>query len=172
MVLKVPCPLPKKRPPPFSFPALPLVYYCRDTDLHKLRIKSYFFLFFLWIRGHKSVIMKEKYPNIMIVTIQSSEDLATHLDNNSATLVDFWAPWCGPCKAMNPVLDQLSKETSGHLSVVKINIDEAPELASSYEITSIPSLKLFVKGKNVASKIGGQSLSDLKSWISSYIPTP
>ena len=108
----------------------------------------------------------------MIVTIQSSEDLATHLDNNSATLVDFWAPWCGPCKAMNPVLDQLSKETSGHLSVVKINIDEAPELASSYEITSIPSLKLFVKGKNVASKIGGQSLSDLKSWISSYIPTP
>ena len=117
-------------------------------------------------------MIKEKIFKIMIVNIQSSQDLSKHLENNNATLVDFWAPWCGPCKAMNPVLDQLSKENSGKISVVKINIDEAPELASSYEITSIPSLKLFINGKNVASKIGGQSLSDLKSWIFSHIPTP
>lgn len=107
----------------------------------------------------------------MIVTIQSAEGLAKHLEKNAVTLVDFWAPWCGPCKVMNPILDQLDQDESMSISIVKVNIDEAPDLASDQEITSIPCLKLFVNGKNVESKVGAQSLVQLKSWISLYTPS-
>lgn len=105
----------------------------------------------------------------MIVSILSALELENHLQQNKVVLIDFWAPWCGPCKAMNPVLEQISAEFQGRLSVLKVNIDEAPELAGDHEITSIPSLMLFVEGKNVAAQVGSQSLSQLKAWVEGYL---
>jgi thioredoxin len=108
----------------------------------------------------------------MIVTLSSAVDLKNHLQKYNVTLVDFWAPWCGPCKAMNPVLEQIAQEFQGRASIVKINIDDAPELASDHEISSIPSLKIFVNGKNVDTKVGGQAAPQLRSWLEKHMPSP
>jgi thioredoxin len=107
----------------------------------------------------------------MIVSLTSSAELTAHLAKNAITLVDFWAPWCGPCKVMNPILDQLANDQFFSVSVVKVNIDDAPDLASGQQIISIPCLKIFVNGQQVASQVGAQSLTQLKDWISRHQPS-
>lgn len=69
------------------------------------------------------------------------------LQSDIPVLVDFWAPWCGPCKALGPTLEKLAAEYTDKVRFVKLNIDEAPEIASRYSIMSIPTLLLFVKGE-------------------------
>src|SRR3990167_530742 len=69
-------------------------------------------------------------------------------------LVDFWAPWCGPCKAVAPVVDELSKEYEGRLKVVKLNTDENPRTAQNYTIRGIPSLYIFKQGQVVETVVG------------------
>jgi thioredoxin 1 len=78
-------------------------------------------------------------------------------------LVDFWAPWCGPCLTMIPVMDELAKELKDRFKIGKINVDENPELASRYAIMSIPAFKIF-KGGKIVKNIGGiQAKETLKS---------
>jgi thioredoxin 1 len=79
-------------------------------------------------------------------------------------LVDFWAPWCGPCKAMAPALDEASAELGNKVSVFKVNIDEAPTIAGHYQVMSIPTLILFKKGQIVDRKVGGMSKTALVQW--------
>lgn len=69
-------------------------------------------------------------------------------------LVDFWASWCGPCRMMAPVLEQLAKEDIEGLTIAKVNVDEEPTLAQRYEIMSIPALKVFEGGEVVAEQVG------------------
>lgn len=83
------------------------------------------------------------------------------------TLVDFWAPWCGPCKLIAPLLDELMGELGAKARIVKINIDENPQVASQFGIMSIPTLLLFKDGKKVDQKVGAQSKPALKSFIES-----
>jgi thioredoxin 1 len=77
-------------------------------------------------------------------------------------LVDFWAPWCGPCQVMIPIMEELSKEMEGKVKVGKINVDENPNIASQYGVMSIPTIKIFVGGKIVKEFVGVQNKDVLK----------
>lgn len=76
------------------------------------------------------------------------------LKSDTPVLVDFWAEWCGPCRAVAPVLDQIAEEHAGKIRIVKVNVDENPGLAAQYRITSIPAMKVFKGGEEVREIIG------------------
>jgi thioredoxin 1 len=76
------------------------------------------------------------------------------LNSDIPVMVDFWAPWCGPCRALAPVIDQVAEEFAGKVKVVKLNTDENPESAVKFRITSIPNLIIFKQGKPVDQLIG------------------
>ena len=84
------------------------------------------------------------------------------LGSTEPVIVDFWAEWCGPCRAVAPVLDKIAEERSGEVRVVKVNIDEEPELAQRYGIMSIPTIVLFKGGEPSAAAVGAQPKSMLE----------
>ena len=84
-------------------------------------------------------------------------------------VVDFWAPWCGPCKTIGPALEELSAEYDGRVKIVKVNIDENPAAASQLGVRGIPALFVFNGGEVVANKNGAAPKNVLKSWIDGSI---
>ena len=91
---------------------------------------------------------------------------ATHVGRGTLpVLVDFWAPWCGPCRMMAPVLDRVAAERAAVLQVGKVNTDEEPELASRYGVRSIPTLILFREGREIARHSGAVDFGTLLRWI-------
>lgn len=81
-------------------------------------------------------------------------------------LVDFWADWCGPCKAIAPVLDSLADDFEGQLTIAKVNVDQNPEIARELGIRGIPTLYVFKNGEKVAQRVGSASYNELKALVS------
>ncbi len=104
-----------------------------------------------------------------VLHVTDSEFNETVIKADKPVLVDYWAEWCGPCKMIAPVLDEVAGEFSGKLTVAKLNIDENPETPQHYGVRGIPTLMLFKDGEVEATKVGALTKSQLVDFINSNI---
>lgn len=100
-----------------------------------------------------------------ITTVDQSSFDKIVLESSKPVLVDFWAPWCGPCRAVAPIIEELAKDYNGKVGFAKVNVDEAPFLASSYSIMSIPTIMIFKDGKPAEHVIGFKQKDHLQKLL-------
>ena len=105
--------------------------------------------------------------NATAVTDSSFE--ADVLNSGETILVDFWAEWCGPCRAVSPILDQIASEHSDKIKIVKLNVDDNPQTAAKYQITSIPAMKVYRGGEVVKTIIGAKPKAALENDLADFL---
>ena len=107
---------------------------------------------------------------VMEITLTKTNFEAEVLKSDKPVLVDFWAPWCGPCRMLAPVLAEVAAEKGDKVKIGKVNVDENPELAAQYGISGIPAMLLFKDGKIAATSVGFKPKPELESFIAMYVP--
>lgn len=103
------------------------------------------------------------------VTVSDADFENEVLKADGPVIVDFWAEWCGPCKALSPLVDELAGELEGKAKVVKVNIDHSPNTPAKYGVRGIPTLMVFKDGQLVDTRVGGMSKSQLSEWAQGAI---
>lgn len=112
---------------------------------------------------------KEQLKNIKEPIVLGDSTFSQTINKFPLTLVDFWAPWCGPCRMMSPIIDEIGKDYLGKLVVGKINVDENPLVAGQFGISSIPTLLLFKRGQAVNKIIGSVSKNKIAEMIKMHL---
>ena len=107
---------------------------------------------------------------IIEVTDQTFEELV--LKNEKPVVVDFWAPWCGPCKAMAPAFEQAARRLEEHVKFAKVNTDEEQAIGARFGIRSIPTMLLFRGGREVARQSGAMMAGDIEQWVDDQLAEP
>jgi thioredoxin 1 len=97
--------------------------------------------------------------------LTDAEFETTVLNSSTPTFVDFWAPWCGPCRIIGPIVEELAPSYEGRVNIGKINVDENPQTAMKYQVTSIPTLLIFKDGRVVDRAVGAMPKSELQRFI-------
>ena len=99
------------------------------------------------------------------ITVTSENYDDEVVNSHVPVLIDFWAPWCGPCRMVSPIVDELSQELGEKVKVVKINTDDEPELAASFQIMSIPTLAVVKEGKITARSVGAKPKEEIRKLL-------
>jgi thioredoxin 1 len=109
-------------------------------------------------------------PESYVVELTENSFASEVEQGKGITVVDFWAPWCGPCRFVAPVIEQLATEYAGRVQFAKLNVDDAPNVAGEYGIRSIPTIAIFQDGKPVDGVVGAVPRAQLEARIQKYLP--
>lgn len=105
----------------------------------------------------------------MVKEIQDKNFQQEVISHDGTVVVDFWAPWCGPCKMLSPVIDEIAEELSGKVKFTKVNVDNNPVVSSSFRIASIPTVMIFKDGKVVDTMVGFRPKESIKMMIQKHV---
>jgi thioredoxin 1 len=117
----------------------------------------------------KAQIGEDKHTSISVPITLTDSNFEQALKDNSLLIVDFWAVWCGPCRMVAPVVEQLATELAGKAVFGKLNVDENPQISRAFGIQSIPTIAIFKDGKAVDAIVGAVSKSQMQSTILKYL---
>lgn len=120
----------------------------------------------------KEYVSCDQRQESFTMELKEFEDLVIKESHKVPVLVDFWAPWCGPCQFIAPVLEELYNEANGRWKLIKVNVDESQELTARYGVRGIPNIKLFHKGEVLSEQSGALPKFQMEKWLEEQIPDP
>jgi thioredoxin 2 len=109
------------------------------------------------------------HTNLPWMVDATASSFDTEITSSVPVLVDFWAPWCGPCRMVSPLVEKVGRDHAGHLKVVKLNVDEAQAIAARYSVQGIPLLVLIEEGKETDRMVGAVPEAELRRWLEPHI---